>query len=305
MPNRVACLLVASAVALAAGPVLAQSSTPAPATAPTAVAPVIVEAPSTPKIIERQSQHFVDKNAVVANPELEQIVRWRDPVCVQVAGLIPNQNIAIEARVANVAEAVGLRVRKPGCRPNIQIVFSENPQDVMDDLAKRHEEILGYYHRHEGARLKKVTHPIQAWHITATLGRSEVIDDPDNMPPEGCGISHNFTSCLQGVFKNVFVVVDNKFLGDKSLGLVTDYLALIALAAPRSLDGCNELPSVVDLFAPAACAGRQPPDGLTPADASYLTALYSADPEQKSWVEGRDIAGRMAKILINAKARGG
>jgi hypothetical protein len=301
MAKRLASLLGVSVLAFAASGALAQSAPPAKPAESTTVAPVVVEAPSTPKVIERQSLSFVEKNAVVGNPELEQIVRWRDPVCVQVSGLVPNQNDAIEDRVADVAKAVGLRVRKRGCTANIQIVFSDTPQAVIDDLAKRHEEILGYYHRHDGARLKTVTRPIQAWHITATMGRGlEVIDDPDQRTPDGCGDSR-FSSCLQGVFKDVFVVVDNTFLGEKSLGLVTDYLALIALAAPRSLDGCNELPSVVDLFAPAACPGRDAPDGLTPADASYLTALYSADPERKAWVERGDIAGRMARILIGAK----
>jgi hypothetical protein len=311
MPNRLAPLLAASALALTAGAALAQSAPPqaTPAKpAPSPLAPVTVEAPAPPKVVELRSYHFVEKNVAIGNPELEQIARWRDPVCVQVSGLIDRQSEAIQARVADVAQAVGLRVRAAGCKANVEIVFTDQPQAVMDTVWKRREYVLGYYHRHDGVRLKKVTRPIQAWRITATLGDHggpdgpEIIDDQDNRPPDGCGISHNFTSCLQGVFKNVFVVVDNKFLGDNSLGLVTDYLAMVALAAPNSLDGCNELPSVIDLFAKAGCPGRDAPDGLTPADASYLTALYSADPEQKAWVERSDIAGRMAKILIKANA---
>jgi hypothetical protein len=60
--------------------------------------------------------------------------------------------------------------------------------------------------------------------------------------------------------------------------------------------------SVIDLLAPSACPGREPPDGLTPADAAYLTALYSADLEAKKVGEQGEIAGRMAKILIKANA---
>jgi hypothetical protein len=313
MPNRLASVLAASALALTAGAALAQSSPPQPAPAsPNTVAPVTVEAPAPRSVVELRSYHFVQKNEAKGNPELEQLIRWRDPVCVKVAGLIPNQAEDIQARIANVAKAVDLHVGRPGCRANIEIVFTDNPQGVMDTVYKRREFMLGYYHRHDGVRLKKVTHPIQAWHVSATLGgagavgimegpsHSEVIDDPDNMPPAGCGDSPHFTSCLQGVFKNVFVIVDDKFLGDHSLGLVTDYLVMVALAEPNSLDGCNELPSVIDLFAKSACAGRDSPGGLTPADASYLTALYSADPEAKKWAEESDIAGRMAKILLKA-----
>jgi len=303
---------LACAASLIANAALAQSAPPAkPNPGPTAVAPVTVQAPVTPKVIEKQTYNLVQSFAVVGNPEVDQIVRWRDPVCVQAIGLIPRQNDAIAARITDVAKALDLHVGRPGCHANVEIVFTDQPQAVMDTIYKRREYMLGYYHRHDGVRLKKVTRPIQAWHVTATLGvadpsqgiHSEVIDDPENSPPIGCADSPHFTHCWQGVFKNVFVIVDNKFLGDNSLGLVTDYLAMVALAQPKSLEGCNELPSVVDLFAKTACPGRDAPDGLTPADASYLTALYSADPERSGWSERSEIASRMAKILIKAAAQ--
>jgi hypothetical protein len=317
MPNRVASLLAASALALTAGTALAQPAPAQPAQAKpteTTVAPITVQGVAPPKVVEQRSYHFVQKNVAVGSPEIDQIVRWRDPVCVRVAGLIPNQEEEIAARIGNVAKAVDLHVGKPGCNANIEIVFTDNPQSVMDTVYKRREYMLGYYHRHDGVRLKKVTRPIQAWHVTATVGGwgaigitegpsySEVIDDPDNHPPSGCGDNPHFTSCLQSVFKNVFVIVDNKFLADHSVGVVADYLVMVALAEPNSLEGCNELPSVVDLYAKAACPDRDVPDGLTPADASFLTALYSVDPEGKRWSEENEIAGRMAKILIKANA---
>jgi hypothetical protein len=290
-------------------PQAAAPSAPAQTSSATEVAPITVQGIATPKVIERQTSAFVQSYAVVANPELDQIVRWRDPVCIKATGLIDRQDEAIETRITDVAKAVDLRIGKRGCKANIEIVFTDQPQAFMDSIYKRREYMLGYYHRHEGVRLKKMTLPIQAWHVTATLGDhgnggnfSEVIDDPENMPPQTCGISHVFTSCLQGVFKNILVVVDNSTLGDKDLGLVTDYLAMVALAEPQSLKGCNDLPSVIDVFAKAACPDRDTPNGLTPADAAYLTALYSADPEAKKWSESGDIANRMSKILIRASA---
>ncbi len=59
---------------------------------------------------------------------------------------------------------------------------------------------------------------------------------------------------------------------------------------------------MVDVLAKSACPGRDPPDGLTPSDAAYLTALYSADLEAKKTGEQDDISARMAKILIKAHA---
>jgi hypothetical protein len=276
----------------------------------TVVPPVTVRPPADQKTIEQQTFRFVQKYAGAANPELDQIARWRDPVCVQVVGLADGQAAQVKARIEAVAKEVGLPAARADCRANVEIVFTPEPQRLMDAVARRREELLGYYHRHDGARLKTVTRPIQAWYVTATLGSSahptnfpwslEIVDDPENGAPTGCGDAHVFTACLQSLLKNVLVVADAKALAGKDGGLVADYLAMLTLAQPKSLDGCGALPSVIDALARSSCAGREAPDGLTPSDAAYLTALYQADPEARKWVQQGDIAGRMAKILASA-----
>jgi hypothetical protein len=57
---------------------------------------------------------------------------------------------------------------------------------------------------------------------------------------------------------------------------------------------------VTDLLV-SGCAGGAP-DGLTPADAAYLTALYQANPEARKVNEQSDIADRMAKMLVSSRA---
>ena len=109
----------------------------------------------------------------------------------------------------------------------------------------------------------------------------EVIDDPDNPPPVGCGDNPHFSACLQSTFKNVFVVADSKALEGKELGLLADYLVMVTLSQPKSLDDCYALSSVLDVLTKSGCPGRDSPDGLTPGDAAYLTALYSADLQAK------------------------
>jgi hypothetical protein len=306
---------------------------PAPDAPATTVAPLTVTAaaPSTPKVIEKKSRSFVQSYAAAPNPEIDQISRWHDPVCVQVEGLVPAQAAVIKARIESVAKAVGLPAARANCTANVEIVFTDKPQAVIDGVAKRRESLLGYHHPIETNRLKTVTHPIQAWYQTATRGEGpngglagailkdadgngippnqmagatmerETVDDPRNTIPTGCGDSH-FSSCLKSLFRNVFMVADSKAMEGKELGLVADDMAMLALSQPRSLEGCNTLPSVIDVFAKAACGDRDPPDGLTPADAAYLTALYASDPEGKKRDEQGDIAGRMAAIL--AKAQG-
>jgi hypothetical protein len=317
-----ALMAAASSSALAAG-----DAAPAAAPGPTVVPRVTVEGQAPPKMIQEQAQAFT-KSYPATTTELGQIARWRDPMCVEVFGLSPDVAAKIKGRIENVGQAVGLGVDRAACRANIEIVFTDKPQTLMDGVARKRDLLLGYFHIQDRQKLKTVTRPIQAWYVTATLGGAgnttgvtfayyettgniplpnvqwhrEVIDDPIYQAPTGCGDAPHFTACLQGVIKNVLVVADSKALQGKDVGLLSDYLSMLALSQPRTLDGCNSLPSVVDLFAPSPCADREAPDGLTPADAAYLTSLYQSNPENRVDFQRTDIAGRMAKILINASA---
>jgi hypothetical protein len=302
-----------------------QAAPPGPAT----VAPLTVQAAPGPVIVRRETREYVQTFAA-STPAIDQIARWHDPICIGVVGLVPDQAARVAARIQEVAEGVGMRALKPGCRANVEVVFTDQPQAFMDKVADSREEVLGYWHRHQLKDLKTVTRPIQAWYVTATVSNSgpnadlatatvssnsaaisgsafnfqaltEVVDDPTNRGPTACGDSPHFTHCLVSELKNVLIVVDTSRLKDKTLGPVSDYLSLLALAQPRSLDGCTALPSVIDLLGPS-CRDRGPPDGLMPADAAYLTSLYAANLEANRAGEVGDIESRMSAILIKANA---
>ncbi|MGZ3275992.1 MAG: hypothetical protein ACXU82_13570 [Caulobacteraceae bacterium] len=293
----------------------------------TVVPRVTVEGVAPPKMVQEQAQTFA-RTYPAHTAELGQIARWRDPICVQVIGLRPEAAAKVQARIEDVGRAVGLSVQQSGCTADIEVVFTENPQALMDGVARRREPLLGYFHRQAGGKLKAFTRPIQAWYVTSTAGGHgnvtgtvfayyestgasrqipiqqfrDVIDDPFVQAPAGCGDSPQFTVCLQSTIKNVLVVADAHRLQGQDIGLLSDYVSMLALSQPRSLDGCNSLPSVIDLFGGAGCPGRDRPDGLTPADAAYLTSLYQSDPEARLAFQQGEIANRMAKILINASA---
>ncbi len=316
-------VVIAGAACLAGAAALAQTPAPSPPAAGpgTTVAPVTVISPKG-RVIERQSYAFVKSHAAPDQPEIGQYGRWRDPVCVEVVGLPEeSQEAMIKARIESVAQAVGVPKANPRCTANVEIVFSDRPQAVMDVVAQRREYLLGYWHVHLRDQLKRVTHPIQSWYVTATaaegsadaalafngLGtyaqnpRAKVIDDPLQRPPAGCAASH-FTSCLTSELDNVFIVADSKALEGKPIGVVADYLVMLALARPRSLDSCNGLESILDLFAMPACPSVKPPDGLTPADAAYLTSLYQTDLRAKPLWEQGEISLRMTRMLLKANA---
>jgi hypothetical protein len=324
--NHTLSVVIAAALALAGG---ASAQTPEPA--PSQVAPLVVEGAAPPKTIEKQAWSFVQTYSV-GSPKLDLIARWREPICVEVVNLTPEQAAMVKARIEEVAKGVGLPSRGPGCKSNIQVVLTSQPQAFLDKVAKADERALGFHYPSDLKRVKTVTHPIQAWYKTATQGGkvghdglpfayvtcavdscanqgslkgevqvAESLDIPENGTPPGCAgslINH----CERSVFKNVLVVVDSTAVNGKNLGSLADYFAMVALSQAKSLDGCSAFPSILDLMAKSPCPGRDPPDGITAADASFLTALYAANPEAQAAAEQVDIAGRMAELLIKSSA---
>jgi hypothetical protein len=276
--------------------------------------------------VSKQAFDFVQAYAA-STPKIDQIPRWQDPLCVQVIGLPDAQAAQVKGRIEEVAKDVGVKAAPAGCAANVQIAFSAQPQRLVDNFVKGREWVLGYYYKDPGART--VTRPIQAWYVTATQTTAaaanqafafaytgvptqssgnptqtadKVVDSPTSWSPTGCGDS-TFTSCLRSELMNVFVVVDTAKAQGKNVGVLSDYLAMVVLSQPRSLGACQPLPSVTDLFVDGCPGGA--PDGVTAADAAYLTALYQANPEARKVNEQNDIAGRMAKMLTasNGAAR--
>ncbi len=107
--QNVLALSVCCAASLFVGAAMAQPSVKPPPS--TTVAPVTVQG-ATPKTITARSRAFVQGTASAPNPELGQISRWHEPVCVEVEGLAEAaQALQIKTRIESVA--------KPwACRPH-------------------------------------------------------------------------------------------------------------------------------------------------------------------------------------------
>jgi len=116
----------------------------------------------------------------------------------------------------------------------------------------------------------RVTRPIQAWYLTETVGggggsldapgpvgRAASLDVEFSQSAGGCAGSA-FTECLSSDLVNVLVVADANALADRKIGPVANYIAVISLAQFRTLDTCDGLPTLLDMFTPAAPTAPPP-----------------------------------------------
>ena len=118
--------------------------------------------------------------------------RWETPICPAMQGIKPEEAEAMLKRLKQNAADAGVRVNgKKDCDPNIEIIFTEYPQGVMDQVKESQPDLLGYSDSSEERdRLATVKRPIQAWYRTATQDlRGHTFVDGSHTTDPGQGVT--------------------------------------------------------------------------------------------------------------------
>jgi hypothetical protein len=272
----------------------------APSPAHASVETVIVTGHKPAPDIDTVVSHFVESHAA-PNRKTGQYMRDDlGPVCPVTTGLPPPFDRFVTARVVAVAASVGAKTGSGAkCKPNVEILFTNQPAALVKALAEETRGgILGMHYAHERYSLLEVTHPIQGWYLTTTryddystdsamsfdfdgnakdsYDRAPVLDSAYFRAPEQMVLNSHIPMRRISSIAHVLIVADINKVGGHEIGPVSDYIAMLALSQPRSLDDCNELPSILDLMS-AECGARAKPQALTSSDIAYLKALYAAD----------------------------
>jgi hypothetical protein len=272
MPHRSRIALTALLVGQLFAPQLVRSQ----ADSAPALSEITVVAPKPPEpsqIAGRNVQTFVRSHG---NPgkRTGQLGRWQAAICAQTRGLTPGFNDFVSARVQAIAAAIRLpQQSSQSCTPNVLIIFTTEPQKLMDNVTNQRPELLGFHYMSEIAKLKTVNRPVQAWYVTGTHGRLDfVIDDIWGQMPSG-EIGSRLHNGLTSVVVFALVVIDTNKVTGYPIGAISDYIAMVTLSQTRLMDDCGELPSILDLMA-GACKSEKP-DSITAGDIAYLRALYT------------------------------
>jgi hypothetical protein len=286
------------AVILAAGVCAQTSDDQEPANRKTPET-VIVTGQKSAQDVDTIVSQFIDVHAA-KNRKTGQYMREARPICPVTLGLPPAFNAFVTARVRAVAVQVGAKTADPAtCVPNVEILFTSEPEAVVKSLAQRtNGVILGTHYVHEAQRLMTITHPIQGWYVTGSRydessiapvstvdrqGNSKPADDKQPAvddaywnAPERTLLGSKIPMRRVSAIANVLIVADATKVAGEEIGPIADYIAMLSLSQPNSLDACNAFPSILDLMA-SGCDGHAKPKALTGSDMAYLKGLYADD----------------------------
>ena len=136
--------------------------------------PALAQAPSDSVIVpgsteEQAVARFVEAS-VTPTRMTGKTARWETPICVGLQGIKPEEAAYIVKRLKQNAADVRVRVNvKADCDPNIEIIFTDQPQGVMDQVKESQPDLLGHFDNTDARdQLAIVRRPIQAWYRTAT-----------------------------------------------------------------------------------------------------------------------------------------
>lgn len=262
-----------------------------------------------PETVYTEAQHQKDLSAarwVVENLLRQsfslnnQYARWKTPICPHVYGLKPVAAWLVEHRIREVATMVGAPVdHADPCRPNIGIVFTEQPQVTLDSIADKSPLLV------EGGNQKLAVHyPVQAWYATLVVDYAgqktndipwEMVTPPLDGPPR---IRANLSQLNTGVTSEMgaaTVLVDSKAVTGMTVGELGDYLALMTLAQSGQHGGCEETPSIANLML-SDCPAEDRPRSLSNIDIILLKALYAV-PDAPEALQKQRIVGTIRRSL--------
>ncbi|HEY6458140.1 MAG TPA: hypothetical protein VIY90_22925 [Steroidobacteraceae bacterium] len=297
------------------------SETPA-SSAPTSPASRIPEVTVTARRLELEQSvaKFVNQIAATENGG-EGLARWEVPaVCPLVSGLSRQDGEFILGRLSQIAHEAGVPLADEHCRPNLYILVTTQPEDLLKGMEKRNRSFTFGYDRSFYPPTEtpasvvdefiKTPRAVRVWYSSAEedawgqplayCQSNLVLPQCPQAGPAACdpnryyrcgpaiaGGSHLVFNAVWSLSR-VFVIVDRTRLKGVTLGQLADYVALSGFAKLKPDARLGDSPTILTLFNGAPKAA---PAGMAEWDRIFLKSLYAT--EQKSRLQRSQIAHRM------------
>ncbi len=285
----------------------AKQTEPSPRTRPSAtVSGVTITAPEKPSPLVDPAVQFVESHLPTSRNE--QYARFHDPICVRVIGLPDEFDAFVAKRITELAKTVKAPLDpSPACIPNVNVIFSPQPQAQLTDIAKRRDILFGFYFKNQLKTISVFSRPIQSWYLTRTIGTDghDVLELYDPAPCISSGVGppcdikgpgvvgragSRLGNDMSSELVHSLIIADANKVSGQPIGAVADYIAVLALSRWQGLDHCNALPTILNLMADGC---GDPPEAATAGDVGLLKGLYAVSPRDLGSLQRISIASRM------------
>jgi hypothetical protein len=279
--------------------------------------------------LEQRVFKFVNQIAAQENEGEAGLVRWQaPPVCPLVSGLPEQEGEFILGRVSEIARVAGVPLAGEQCRPNLYILVTPQPEDLLRGMEKRDRRFTFGWDPSSRTdtpagvvdEFIRTPRAVRAWYNTdgkdswgnhlRYCPRSSITCDgyygwvsgctppppPDPTSAYLCNTATAGGTHLEfdtvWTFSRVFVIVDERRLQGVTRGQLADYVAMVGFGKLKPGARLADAPTILKLFDTAPQAA---PAGLTDWDQAFLKNLYATD--QRSKQQRGEIARSMVRTL--------
>ena len=254
----------------------------------------------TGRPLDEMVRSFVNE---VAEPNRRRgLARWDDRICIGVANLRAEPAQYIIDRVSTVANDLGVVPGEPGCRPNVIIIASDDPDGLSRELVEERRRAfrMGGSGMDRGRSALEAfvesDRPVRWWQLSMptdseTGGRAVRVPgectgacmDPQDAAPviNVFAASRLSTQIVDYIFRTVVILDIDQITGVSGQQLA-DYVAMVTLAQIDPEADTSGYASILNVFNDPGAA-----DGLTEWDTAYLRGLYAAERNRKNLRAGR------------------
>lgn len=253
--------------------------------------PPALDPPPEPDIVvagERRSLRdriiaFV--SSVTPQTASAQVARWDRRLCLNVEGASPQQHAFFAASIAAAGRELGLAVvRDSGCEPAAHIVFSPDPNLLLDRIDETRPGFFGAIPPADRNVLRSSDAAVR-WLSFAQLrgGAGETptgfsIDigkgGVERTGPAVRAIPSRLQTGARMDLQSMIVLVDSSRLEGISNRSLAAFLAMVVLGNVRPDHQAPGATSILGLFRSDRPAGLAT-EGLSPWDRAYLRSLYA------------------------------
>ncbi len=256
--------------------------------------------------MEEQARAYVQ--ALTDAPGRSRLARWRRTVCVGVTGLDAPYAQFLVDRVSAVAASLGLDPGDPGCRPDVLILFTREPDIVARNWVAREPETFQPFLHGQGVlddealeRFRTSDAPVRWWHVSYTANAQTGVritptrSDGGAYPVNQLNTPSLIQASTREQLQNAIIIVDADQVGPVSFGSLSDYLALLSLTQADPEAQTAGFDTVLNLFS------TQPTARLSAWDIDYLQSLYrTGSNPTRAGLQGRQIARGLANRRTEA-----
>jgi hypothetical protein len=280
--KRLVPVLLGGLAVLCAGPTFAQTPTAEPA----ATDAVVVRAANRNRLL-----NYV-KAASAFSPD-NQVARRSGDLCPLVVGARPEVNTYVTSRLRQVGQQVGVQFERKACQPNLLVLFSNEPETMLQKAQAQKKISLNRVRPTEARRFMADGQPVRWLNGVAIVPAVGKTASANSLVANG--VESRLSNPTRSVVRGSVIVVDANKTSDVEVAALADYVALTALTNIKPDANLSGHRSILNLFA----EGGRSADRLTPLDIAYLHGVYKA----RDTAYGMNQAGKIATVMAEELER--